>query len=376
MATKRRRGDSWHYVVKRAGLLPKPIYLTFDDEAEGDEYVRRVEALLDRGVVPDDFNEKREVQRSLREHISRYLGAQHVAKDDSNLLSIVAQRLPRDLQLSALTFSWATGWVSSLKREQNLAPSTLRKHVGALARCLDWLAGHGDIPFNPLRSLPKGYAVYTPADIAAAKAVEGVAKADTERDRRLEPGDPSEEERIRAVFAGAKHPNRQRALELKFADKLLLLFVMALESAMRMREMYTLSIYQIDLKRKTIFLDSTKNGDKRQVPITSVLSAALAPHVRGRKPNELLFPWWDGELSDKSLRRTTSKLSRQFTRIFETAGCEDLNFHDLRHEATSRLYERTNLSDMEIAKITGHRTLAMLKRYANLRGSDLATRLW
>ena len=373
MATKRKRGESWHYTVKRAGLLPRPIYLTFDDEAEGDEYVRRVEALLDRGVVPDDFNEKREVQRTLRENISRYLGAQHVAKDDGNLLSIVAQRLPRDLQLSALTFTWATSWVTTLKREQNLAPSTLRKHVGALARCLDWLAGHGDIPFNPLRSLPKGYAVYTPADIAAVKKVQGTAKEDTERDRRLEPG---EEPKIRAVLAGAKHPKKQRALELKHAPQLTLLFDMALESAMRMREMYTLSIDQIDLKRKTIFLDATKNGDKRQVPITSALLAALETHVDGRDRSELLFPWWDGDLSDKSLRRTTSKLSRQFSRIFETAECEDLNFHDLRHEATSRLYERTNLGDMEIAKITGHRTLAMLKRYANLRGSDLATRLW
>ncbi|GLQ98752.1 hypothetical protein GCM10007863_31720 [Dyella mobilis] len=50
---------------------------------EGDEYVRRVETLLDRDAVSDDFNEKRELQRSLRENISRYLGAQHVPKDDS-----------------------------------------------------------------------------------------------------------------------------------------------------------------------------------------------------------------------------------------------------------------------------------------------------
>lgn len=373
MATKRKRGNSWNYTIRRAGLLPKPIYLSFDDEAEGDEYVRRVEALLDRGVVPDDFSEKKEVQRSLRENISRYLGVQHVAKEDGNLLSIVAQRLPRDLQLSSLSFTWATSWVSTLKREQNLAPSTIRKHVGALARCLDWLAGHGDIPFNPLRSLPKGYAVYTKDDISAVKQVEGTAKIDTERDRRLESG---EEEKIRAVFAGAKHPEKQRPLELAHGPQLLLFFEMALESAMRMREMYTLSVDQIDLQRKTIFLDRTKNGDKRQVPITSVLHAALVPVVNGGVAQGPLFPFWNGDLSSISLRRTTSKLSRQFTRIFETAGCYDLNFHDLRHEATSRLYEKTALSDMEISKITGHRTLAMLKRYANLRGSDLASRLW
>lgn len=50
---------------------------------------------------------------------------------------------------------------------------------------------------------------------------------------------------------------------------------MALETAMRMREMFTLRLGQIDLKRRTIFLDKTKNGHKRQVPISSVLLKKL-----------------------------------------------------------------------------------------------------
>lgn len=45
MATKRRRGDSWQYTIKRAGLLPQPGYLSFASEAEGDEYVRRLEVI-------------------------------------------------------------------------------------------------------------------------------------------------------------------------------------------------------------------------------------------------------------------------------------------------------------------------------------------
>lgn len=51
MPTKRRRC--------RAGLLDRPIYLTFADEVEGDEYCRRVEALLDRGIVPPEFLEQK-----------------------------------------------------------------------------------------------------------------------------------------------------------------------------------------------------------------------------------------------------------------------------------------------------------------------------
>jgi len=379
MATKRRRGDTWHYTIRRARLLPKPIYLSFEDEAEGDAYVRRIEALLDRGVVPEEFNEKREVQRSLRVHVRSYLSEQNVKADDHDIMAVVLARLPADLQLSDITYAWATKWVTALKREQNLSPSTIRKHVGTLARAFDWMTGHGDLPFNPLRQLPRGYAQYSPADAEAVKRIEGRAKQNVERDRRLEPGegdDPGEEARIRAILAGAKPEGRQRALELHEAESLALLFDTALESAMRMREMYTLSVRQIDLKRSTIFLDKTKNGDKRQVPMSSVLKPLLERAIKGKKPDDLVFPWWDGSLDKETLERVTSRLSRQFGRIFDAAGCEDLNFHDLRHEATSRLFERTQLSDLQISKITGHKDPRMLKRYANLRASDLAAHLW
>jgi integrase len=373
MATKRMRGGKWHYTVKRSGLLPRPVYLSFDDEAEGDEYVRRLEALLDRGVVPDELTDKREVAKTVRDGVRRYLAAQHVSGEDKLLLGVVLMRLPRELALSALSFVWATAWVSTLKREQNLAPSTIRHHVGALARALDWLAASGEITFNPLRSLAKGYATYTPADEAVLARIEGAAKRDTLRDRRLEKG---EDARIRAVLAGAKADDRQRALELRHAEALALLYDMALESAMRMREMFTLSAGQVDLAKRTIFLEKTKNGDKRQVPITTPLRAMLAKRLKDVPDGELIFPWWNGDASQACLKRTTSLLSRQYARIFETAACKGLHFHDLRHEATSRLFERTKLSDMEIAKVTGHKSMSQLARYANLRGSNLAARLW
>ncbi len=35
MAGKRKRGNSWEYIFKRAGVLEKPLYLSFDDEEEG-----------------------------------------------------------------------------------------------------------------------------------------------------------------------------------------------------------------------------------------------------------------------------------------------------------------------------------------------------
>ena len=60
----------------------------------------------------------------------------------------------------------------------------------------------------------------------------------------------------------------------------------------------------------------------------------------------------------------------RFTRLKELSGIEDLRFHDLRHEATSRLFEK-GLNTMEVASITGHEDLKMLKRYTHLRAEDL-----
>lgn len=92
---------------------------------------------------------------------------------------------------------------------------------------------------NPLRLLPKGY------------ATKGVAKKKLwagERGRRVS---EAEEGAIRKVLVEKEEH---------------LLFDMALETAMRMREMFTLEKRQIDLAQRTIFLEKTKNGDKRQVP--------------------------------------------------------------------------------------------------------------
>jgi hypothetical protein len=58
MATTRRRGNSWEFVVQRKHLLPRPLYLTFDTEEDGTKYCKRLEGLLDHGIVPDDVLER------------------------------------------------------------------------------------------------------------------------------------------------------------------------------------------------------------------------------------------------------------------------------------------------------------------------------
>ncbi len=63
-----------------------------------------------------------------------------------------------------------------------------------------------------------------------------------------------------------------------------------------------------------------------------------------------------------------------FASAFKKVGINDLHFHDLRREATSRFFER-GFTLVEVSTITGHKTLTMLKRYTALRAEDLVKRI-
>lgn len=187
MATKRKRGDSFAYIIKRRGVLPKPIHLSFTDEAKGDAYVAHLEKLLDAGIVPEEFKQDVKPVVTLSHAVSAYLESVHVGQEDSSLLAVLDKRIG-SARLEEINYAWAESWVAGLRID--LSPSTVRHYVGALARCVDWLV-RGEktmLVSNPLRMLPKRYAT-----------TEG--KTDTERDRRLQAG---EEERILAKSCQAQ----------------------------------------------------------------------------------------------------------------------------------------------------------------------------
>ena len=144
--------------------------------------------------------------------------------------------------------------------------------------CVDWAMRRDIVPLtkNPMRQLPRGY---------AGKSSRYDAWVE-QRDRRLSE-DGTEEGAIRKVL-------------LKTEEHLF--FDMALESAMRMREMYTLTVDQVSLEKETIFLEKTKNGNKRQVPMSSVLKKLLKKYLPTLEDHRL-FPWWDGGVSRCALPR-------------------------------------------------------------------------
>jgi integrase len=349
-------------------LLPKTLWATFDSREQAEAYGRQLEGLLAQGIVPVSLLERSTADQeiwTLSRCIAEYIRNNSVPVSDVKLLDTVRPGLSAT-GTGQLNYDWAEGWIRSMKRVQNLSPSTIRHRHGALARCFDWmLRKHPEIMAqNPLRLLKRGFATYTDDDNRFVLAAGMQAKRDVERDRRL---DVDEEERILSVLAA--NPDGKA------------FFILALETAMRMRECYTLDIGQINLGKRTISLDRTKNGDSRQVPLSSTAIALLRDYMDNQQAaikarDGRLFPFWNGDVRVAALDRTTSELSRLFRMVFLSAKVEGVHFHDIRHEATCRLYEKTTLSDVLIAKITGHRSLRMLQRYASLRGSDLAPHLW
>jgi integrase len=345
MAGKRlRQNGTWEYIFKRKGLLPSPVYFTFDSEEEGDRYAERAEEMLDKGVVPTEMLS--EQVKTLADLCEMYGASVQMVRSEAELLPTVT-KLVQGVRIELFDYTWVERWVESLKAAGK-APSTVTKRVGALARVVDWAMRRKLVTFeaNPLRLLPKGY---------GSKGFDRNKLWSGERDRRLE---ATEEGAIRSVLAD------------KWES---LLFDMALETAMRLSEMLTLKTADIDLRQRTIFLHRTKNGSRRQIPISSTLLKILEAQDMGQE--YLFHEWWKGGTDDER-DFIANRLSHRFGKRFGQAGCPDFRFHDLRHTAVCRLYERTNMSDMEISKVTGHKGFRMLQRYANLRGSNLAAKMW
>ena len=147
----------------------------------------------------------------------------------------------------------------------------------------------------------------------------------------------------------------------------------AIETAMRQSEILHLTRPQVDVKRRIVRLADTKNDSARTVPLTrkatEIFTAALSHPIRPLDTDLLFFgePGRDG-------KRRPYQFLHDFGKIKKQLGMADLHFHDLRHEGVSRLVEG-GLSDQEVASISGHKSMQMLRRYTHLRAEDLVAKL-
>ena len=138
------------------------------------------------------------------------------------------------------------------------------------------------------------------------------------------------------------------------------IITIAINTGMRRSEITALQWKNIDLIKRTARLLDTKNGDDRTIPLNSETIAVLKKQARN--------------LNGYAFNIRSDSITQAFERVRNKAGIKNLRFHDLRHEATSRFFEM-GLNIMEVSSITGHKDLAMLKRYTHLKAEDLAKKL-
>lgn len=147
----------------------------------------------------------------------------------------------------------------------------------------------------------------------------------------------------------------------------------AIETGMRSSEITTLRRSQVLLDRRIVRLVETKNTLPRTVPLslaaTDFFRRALEHPIRPIDTDLVFFgePGKDG-------KRRPYNFNKVWMGIKKSVGVTDFKFHDLRHEAVSRLVE-ARLSDQEVASISGHKSMQMLRRYTHLRAEDLVSTL-
>jgi len=326
MATFRKRGPyQWQAQVRKKGQSLQTK--TFETRAQAEQWARAIEVEMDKGV----FVSRAEAESTtLKELLERYLVEvtplkKGAAPETNRLWAFMRLPLARRFVAGVRGVDMAR---FREERLQKVSSSTVKRdlvllgHVFEVAR-KEW----GIHVHNPVRDIK------LPSD-------------NRPRDRRLQAG---EDARLLDACQAARNP------------WLLPIVQLALETAMRQGELIRLRWEHIDMNRRTAHLPDTKNGEARTVPLSTT-----AVEVLRVLPRSLLGQVFPGV--------TTEAIKRAYIRAVRRAGIDDLRFHDLRHEATTRLFEKGR-NIMEVASITGHKDLRMLRRYTHLKAEDLARKL-
>ena len=244
---------------------------------------------------------------------------------------------------------------------ENVAPATIRNYLAIVSHLFNIARREWRIKLeNPI------------ADVAKPTV-------NNERTRRL-----SHEEEAYLLHAinnpGVGAGNRRN----KYVAPIVLF---ALETAMRQEEILLLEWQNVKLdlkeRRGTAWLPTTKNSDAATIPLSS-RAVEILESVQGmqiRKIRGSVFPTTASGLKH-SWSRAIQRAKKNYGADCQRDGkdpdkdfLDDLRFHDLRHEATSRLFESGKLELMEVAAITRHKDLRMLKRYSHFRMEQLAKKL-
>ncbi len=175
----------------------------------------------------------------------------------------------------------------------------------------------------------------------------------------------SDDERVRLL--DACRPNADLRLAV----------VLSLTTGARQGEVMGLRFGQIDFQRRIITLHDTKNGERRAIPLVGEAFTLLQDRAKVRSlTDDRVFP-----PTARAKKALHVDLRQPWESVLKEARIENFHWHDLRHTAASYL-AMSGVSLVEIAKVLGHRTLAMVARYSHLSeghivstGEKLAERL-
>jgi len=325
MATIYRHYGAWRVQIRKQGCAP--LSKTFFRKRDADLWAREMERCLELGLFQHPSST---TPTTLGDVLDRYVRevSPHKRGYSSERYRIAKIRRHDLCRIALHKLQSADIAAYRNARSGEVASSTIRKELQIISHALDLAAKEwGEhLPQNPVKDI--------------RKPTEGEG-----RERRLGP-----DEQRALLEAAAKSHNQWLEPLIGFA----------LETGMRRGELLALSWPDLSLERRVACLRVTKSGRSRRVPLSPRAVAIMA--ALPRDPRDRVFP-----LSKEALRSTWKTACRR-------AAIEDLRFHDLRHEATTRLFEK-GLNVMEVSSITGHRDLRMLQRYTHLKAEDLARKL-
>ncbi len=331
---------TWKAIIRKRGW-PTTIK-TFRTKRDAQDWARRTEDEMVRGAY---INRAPSESTTLKSALKRYLTEVSPTKSAGTQRRETVRAKPLFESLGDYALVAIVPELVAEYRDERLASrksnNTVRLELALLSHLFtvaiqEWRIG---LVYNPVAAVRK------PA-------------AGPGRNRRLLPG---EERKLLAACDQASNPMLGWIVRI------------AIYTGMRAGEIQTLRRDQVDLAKRVVRLNKTKNGSARTVPLlrqaTEVLQEALTHPIH---PMDTDLIYW-GEPGRDGHRRPY-EYNPAWRRALKRAGIADLRFHDLRHEAVSRLVE-AGLGDQEVAAISGHKSMQMLRRYTHLRAEDLVERL-
>ena len=325
MASFRKRKGGWNVQVRRSGF--PHLSKTFTIKTDAQAWARDAELRLERDEL---FIPAKPDLGTLGDILSRYLRDITSKKRGREPESLRIGKIVRHSMCSIKISKLSSMDIASYRDERlkELVPASVVMELSLMSHAID--------------TARKEWGLYLPENVVKKVNKPRIGRG---RDRRLLAGE--EQEILKACSECKNYYFRP-------------LVMIAIETAMRRGELLNLKWEDTDIERQVAHLEMTKNGSRRDVPLSLKALEVLSsmPHsINGR-----VFPL------------TEDAVKGLWFRILKKTGITDLRFHDLRHEATSRFFEK-GLNVMEVSAITGHKDLRMLKRYTHLRAEDLAKKL-